>query len=98
MSNAVVCITIRRYKEKSEIEALFFAINMKLSSLSQPSYQPPDGQLIHDMERSWEELERAEHKREVALRDELLRQKRLEQLNYKFERKVRVSFSENMQK
>lgn len=32
-------------------------------------------------------MERSEHRREVALRKELLRQERLEQLNYKFERK-----------
>lgn len=44
--------------------------------------------MIHDLERAWEELERAEHTREVALRQELLRQERLEQLNYKFEKKV----------
>lgn len=49
---------------------------------------PQDGQLIHDVERNWEALDRAEHKREVALREELLRQERLEQLNYKFEKKV----------
>ncbi|CAG2065461.1 unnamed protein product [Timema podura] len=48
-----------------------------------------DGQLIHDLERSWEGLERAEYRREVALRQELLRQQRLEHLNYKFEKKVR---------
>ena len=32
-------------------------------------------------------LEYAEHNREVALREELLRQEKLEQLNYKFEKK-----------
>ncbi|XP_066999614.1 spectrin beta chain, non-erythrocytic 5 isoform X3 [Anabrus simplex] len=76
-----------KYKERSEIEALYFHINTQLKSLNQPAYQPQDGQLIHDLERSWEGLERAEHQREVALRQELLRQERLEQLNYKFERK-----------
>jgi len=53
---------------------------------------PQDGQLIHDVERNWEALDRAEHKREVALRDELLRQERLEQLNYKFEKKVYLNY------
>lgn len=77
-----------RYKERSEIEALYFHINTQLKSLNQPAFAPQDGQLIHDLERSWEGLERAEHRREVALRQELLRQERLEQLNYKFERKV----------
>lgn len=79
-----------RYKERSEIEALYFHINTQLKSLNQPAFAPQDGQLIHDLERSWEGLERAEHRREVALRQELLRQERLEQLNYKFERKVKM--------
>ena len=79
---------LSRYKERSEIEALYFHINTQLKSLNQPALAPQDGQLIHDLERSWEGLERAEHRREVALRRELLRQERLEQLNYKFERKV----------
>lgn len=52
-------------------------------------YVPKDGQLIHDIEREWNNLEKAEHRREVALRDELLRQERLEQLAYKFDKKVR---------
>ncbi|XP_039289552.1 LOW QUALITY PROTEIN: spectrin alpha chain, non-erythrocytic 1-like [Nilaparvata lugens] len=76
-----------KYKERSEIEALYFHINTQLKSLNQPPFAPSEGQLIHDLERSWEELEGAEHRREVALRQELLRQERLEQLNYKFERK-----------
>ncbi|XP_066591797.1 spectrin beta chain, non-erythrocytic 5 isoform X2 [Prorops nasuta] len=76
-----------KYKERSEIEALYFHINTLLKSLNQPAFTPQEGQLIHDIERNWIELERAEHRREVALRTELLRQERLEQLNYKFERK-----------
>lgn len=60
--------------------------------MNQPAFAPQDGQLIHDLERSWESLERAEHRREVALRQELLRQERLEQLSYKFERKVSAVF------
>lgn len=77
-----------RYIERSEIEALYFHINTLLKSLNQGVFIPQDGQLIHDVERNWEALDRAEHKREVALREELLRQERLEQLNYKFEKKV----------
>ncbi|KAK9716990.1 Variant SH3 domain [Popillia japonica] len=76
-----------KYKERSEIEALYFNINTQLTELKQPTFTPPDGKLIQDIERAWESLERAEHSREVALRDELRRQERLEQLNYKFERK-----------
>lgn len=76
-----------KYKERSEIEALYFHINTSLKSLNQPQYTPQDGQLINDIERAWQKLENAEHNREVALRDELLRQEKLEQLNYKFEKK-----------
>lgn len=76
-----------KYKERSEIEALFFNINTQLKELRQPAFLPPDGKLVQDIERSWEILERAEHNREVALRTELLRQERLEQLNSKFQSK-----------
>lgn len=76
-----------RYKERSEIEALYFTINTLLLTLHQPHYIPQDGQLINDIEKAWQRLEQAEHHREVALRDELLRQEKLEQLNYKFEKK-----------
>ncbi|KAL3276987.1 hypothetical protein HHI36_012347 [Cryptolaemus montrouzieri] len=77
-----------KYKERSEIEALFFNINTQLKELKQPSYIPPDGKLVQDIERAWETLETSEHNREVALRTELRRQERLEQLCFKFERKV----------
>lgn len=79
-----------RYKERSEIEALFFSINASLKALNQPIFIPKDGQLVHDIEREWNKLEKAEHRREVALRDELLRQERLEQLAYKFDKKVNL--------
>jgi spectrin beta len=67
---------------------LHFHINTQLKSLSQPLFVPLDGQLIQDLQRAWENLERAENRRETALRTELQRQERLEQLAYKFERKV----------
>uniref|UniRef100_A0A1B0D969 Karst n=1 Tax=Phlebotomus papatasi TaxID=29031 RepID=A0A1B0D969_PHLPP len=76
-----------KYKERSEIEALYFTINTLLKSLNQPQYMPQEGQLVNDIEKSWQMLEYAEHSREVDLREELLRQEKLEQLNYKFEKK-----------
>ncbi|XP_055551148.1 spectrin beta chain, non-erythrocytic 1 isoform X2 [Wyeomyia smithii] len=76
-----------KYKERSEIEALYFHVNTLLKSLNQPHYTPQDGKMINDIEKAWRALENAEHNREVALRDELLRQEKLEQLNYKFEKK-----------
>lgn len=38
--------------------------------------------------QAWERLEKAEHGRELALREELSRQERLEQLANKFDRKA----------
>ncbi|KAJ0169742.1 hypothetical protein K1T71_014348 [Dendrolimus kikuchii] len=76
-----------KYKERSEIEALFFDINTMQKSLVGEPWSPLEGQLPQDLERAWQQLERAEHSREIALRTELLRQQRLEQLNYKFNTK-----------
>jgi len=36
-------------------------------------YVPPEGKLIRDIESSWMLLEKAEHDRELALREELVR-------------------------
>ncbi|XP_024085304.1 spectrin alpha chain, non-erythrocytic 1 isoform X3 [Cimex lectularius] len=87
-----------KYKDRSEIEALYFHINTLLKSLNQPAFIPSEGKLIHDLERGWEMLEAAEHRREVVLRQELLRQERLEQLNYNFEKKsvLREGFLKEM--
>ena len=83
-----------KYKERSEIEALFFATNTQLATLRQPSFTPPEGLSVYALQKAWDALEKAEHRREVALREELLRLERLEQLAYKFERKVLLpSFS-----
>ena len=36
-------------------------------------YIPPEGKLIRDIESAWTRLEKAEHDRELALREELIR-------------------------
>lgn len=76
-----------KYQEKVEVEATYFDIQIKLQQLRQPAYVAPEGQRPHDIEQAWQELEKQEYLREVALKEELLRQERLEQLAYKFERK-----------
>jgi len=40
---------------------------------NQKPYTPREGRMLADINRAWEELERAEHERELALRDELIR-------------------------
>nr|WIM01459.1 non-erythrocytic spectrin beta chain [Limnephilus lunatus] len=77
-----------KYKERSEIEALFFHINLVAKSLGREAFVPTAGQQPAELERAWRRLEAAEHTREVALRQELLRQQRLEHLNYKFNTKA----------
>ncbi|KPJ18807.1 Spectrin beta chain, brain 4 [Papilio machaon] len=76
-----------KYKERSEVEALYFHINTMQKSLVGEAWAPNEGHLPQDLERAWQKLEQAEHARELALRTELLRQQRLEQLNYKFNTK-----------
>ncbi|CAL8090883.1 unnamed protein product [Orchesella dallaii] len=76
-----------KYNEKSEIEANYFIINTRLKELNQHVYTPPEGLLVHDIERAWEELEKSEYLRELALREEVIRQTNLEQLAIRFDKK-----------
>lgn len=79
-----------KYKEKGELEALFFTIQTKRKAMGRPGYHPPDGLLLHDVESHWALLDHAEHERQVALSEELQRQERLEELSRQFERKARL--------
>nr|XP_029131742.1 spectrin beta chain, non-erythrocytic 1-like isoform X1 [Labrus bergylta] len=55
---------------------------------NQRVYTPKEGALVADINRAWERLERAEHERERVLRDELIRQEKLEQMARRFDRKA----------
>lgn len=79
-----------RYKEKGELEALFFTIQTKRKALGTRNYVPPQGRLLKDIESAWKALDSAEHSRQVALHEELIRQERLEHLAGKFERKAKL--------
>ncbi|KAK2710872.1 hypothetical protein QYM36_012149, partial [Artemia franciscana] len=76
-----------KYQEMNDIEATYFNINLKLSSLQRPPYQPQEGLQPHSVEKAWNILEKSEYKREIALKDELLRQEQLETLAQKFDKK-----------
>ena len=52
---------------------LFFNIQARLKVGGRRMYVPPEGKLIRDIESSWMLLEKAEHDRELALREELVR-------------------------
>ncbi|KAL5270487.1 hypothetical protein ACHWQZ_G001266 [Mnemiopsis leidyi] len=77
-----------KYTEKGNLEVLFYNLNAKLRSQSQPGFVPEDGKLIGDIAESWTLLEQAEHAREVALREELMRLERLERMAEKFDKKA----------
>jgi len=77
-----------RFAEKGNLEVLLFTLQSKQRANKQIPYQAREGKMISDINRAWENLERAEHERELALREEILRQERLEQLATKFNRKA----------
>ena len=52
---------------------LLFTIQSKMRANNQKPYTPREGKMLADINRAWESLERAEHERELALRDELIR-------------------------
>ncbi|XP_064407877.1 spectrin beta chain, non-erythrocytic 1 isoform X2 [Latimeria chalumnae] len=77
-----------KFTEKGNLEVLLFTIQSKMRANNQKVYTPREGRLISDINKAWERLEKAEHERELALRNELIRQEKLEQLAARFDRKA----------
>ncbi|KAM6977452.1 spectrin beta chain, non-erythrocytic 1-like [Aplochiton taeniatus] len=77
-----------KFTEKGNLEVLLFTIQSKMRANNQKVYMPREGTLLSDINRGWERLEKAEHERELALRTELIRQEKLEQLARRFDRKA----------
>ncbi|XP_065292726.1 spectrin beta chain isoform X1 [Dermacentor albipictus] len=77
-----------KFEEKGNLEVLLFALQSRLRANNQRPYTPREGRLLADTNRAWERLEKAEHERELALREELIRQEKLEQLAARFDRKA----------
>ncbi|NWR72735.1 SPTB2 protein, partial [Centropus bengalensis] len=77
-----------KFTEKGNLEVLLFTIQSKMRANNQKVYMPREGKLISDINKAWERLEKAEHERELALRNELIRQEKLEQLARRFDRKA----------
>jgi len=70
-----------RYRERGNIEAQFFNIQARLKASGRRMYVPPEGKLVRDIESSWILLEKAEHDRELALREELVRSADVQSIN-----------------
>ncbi|XP_029703769.1 spectrin family protein isoform X4 [Takifugu rubripes] len=77
-----------KFTEKGNLEVLLFTIQSKMRANNQKVYMPKEGKLISDINKAWERLEKAEHERELALRNELIRQEKLEMLAARFDRKA----------
>lgn len=77
-----------KFQEKGNLEVLLFTIQSRMRANNQKAYAPHEGRLVSDINRAWEWLEKAEHERELALRNELIRQEKLEQLARRFDRKA----------
>lgn len=83
-----------RMKERSDVEALLFELQRHLSRCGMRPYQSAESVSLRTIDSSWQNLERAEHAREMAIRDALRNQERLERLAENFFRKasLRESF------
>ncbi|XP_055912169.1 spectrin beta chain isoform X5 [Eupeodes corollae] len=77
-----------KFVEKGNLEVLLFTLQSKMRANNQKPYTPKEGKMISDINKAWEHLEKAEHERELALREELIRQEKLEQLAARFDRKA----------
>uniref|UniRef100_A0A8K9WKU0 Calponin-homology (CH) domain-containing protein n=1 Tax=Oncorhynchus mykiss TaxID=8022 RepID=A0A8K9WKU0_ONCMY len=77
-----------KFQEKGNLEVLLFTIQSRMRANKQRVYTPKEGALVADLNRAWEHLEWAEHERERVLRDELIRQEKLEQMARRFDRKA----------
>ncbi|XP_040916505.1 spectrin beta chain, erythrocytic [Toxotes jaculatrix] len=77
-----------KFQEKGNLEVLLFTIQSRMRANNQRVYTPKEGALVADINKAWERLERAEHERERVLREELIRQEKLEQMARRFDRKA----------
>lgn len=77
-----------KFVEKGNLEVQLFTIQSKMRANNMKPYLPTEGKMISDINKAWERLEKAEHERELALREELIRQEKLEQLASRFDRKA----------
>ena len=73
IQNALFHHIFYRFVEKGNLEIMLFTLQSQMRANNQKPYLPKEGKLISDINKAWEALERAEHERELALREELIR-------------------------
>ena len=66
-------ISTDRFTEKGNLEAMLFILHTQMRANNQRPYSPDEEMTIAFINRAWEDMERAEHSREIALRDEMIR-------------------------
>ena len=62
-----------RFQEKGELEVLLFSLLSRMRANNQRTFLPREGRTIADINKAWRALEKAEHERELALKEELIR-------------------------
>ncbi|KAH3759770.1 alpha-actinin A [Pelomyxa schiedti] len=66
--------------EKMAAEGLFGNLQVKLRNAGRPEYVPPGGLSPSDLDAKWQKLLEAEALKEKAIRDEIARQEKIEEL------------------
>ncbi|CAJ0573578.1 unnamed protein product, partial [Mesorhabditis spiculigera] len=79
-----------KYKEKGDLEALFFNIQTKRKAIGMSPFVPQHGLFMKDLETAWDRLDSAENERQTAIINEMLRLQKLEQLAERFYRKAEL--------
>jgi len=65
--------SIYRFAEKSNLEAMLFILHSQMRANNQRPYVPDEEKTVAHVNKAWELMERAEHEREIALREEIIR-------------------------
>ncbi|KAL3313400.1 Spectrin beta chain, non-erythrocytic 1 [Cichlidogyrus casuarinus] len=79
-----------RLTQKANLEVEIFNLRNRMQSVNLRLYNPPSHLSLARINRAWISLEKAENKREAALRDELIRLERLDLLASKFMKKAHL--------
>ncbi|XP_065894663.1 spectrin beta chain, non-erythrocytic 1-like isoform X3 [Dysidea avara] len=77
-----------KFAEKSNLEAMLFILHTQMRANNQRPYVPDEEKTVAHVNKAWELMEHAEHEREIALREEMIRLEKLEQLAARFDRKA----------